>query len=477
MARASLIPSESSQTVSSTRSRYSTGGFELSSKESSGCSSANSQQHQQASGSTPEIVDTLRHQNRLLARRNAMIMSKLKELELENVELSKQINSLKRTTTPPPTKQAFHETLSIIENKTFSSFNELLSCFQKIRSDEGLPVNDQLGILSDVISRPITSTPVEVGRNGMGTFPAFDITSHDPLLNYFKPKEDEEVTTSSNNNKYKDISIIFEDNESIEMASESTDLNIVEPEHNLLKERQLNSEQPEKVVPKLKSPCEIKKDIQEENHEENVNSSKSEKPSSTRKPKKVKSTKLKSQEIQQQQQEEATEKESVVTTTTKATTKVTASKNKSSKSDFQPLIEVKVEAENDGATRRSRRSRKPIDYKPLSMRDKMRRESVAMVDAVGPDVLINYTQKPVSRGSSAGSSSSKRKSQTPEVAERKKRKPLTELTTNKGATTKLGKDSINEQNHYDLSVYDFEPEEKKSTPVYDKINLKNRARG
>ncbi|EGW33308.1 uncharacterized protein SPAPADRAFT_66285 [Spathaspora passalidarum NRRL Y-27907] len=469
MARSSLIP-ERPQVVSS-RSRYSTGGFEFSNNTRSARSPASASQPLTNTESSPEVVETLRHQNRLLAQRNAMIMSKLKELELKNIELSKEINLLKRTTTPPTTdyKQALQEALLLIENKTFTSLDQILQCFKKIRSDEGLPANDQLGILSDVISRPVTSTPVEVGRNS-SVFPAFDITSHhDPLLNYFKPTKEDYEAGTDNTAKNKDISIIFEDNESIEMGSESTDLN--HSEHILPNEKEKQLE-PSKVAI-IKTPIESSSKTTEiEIYESPKEKHEYKTPSQTevtclkgkRKSKKTKTTKEKIQEDSKQQEpkhnEETPNEKKVAKTTRK----------KPPKEDSEPLVEVKQEEEC--STRRSFRVRKPIDYKPLSMRDKMRRESVAMLDAVGPDVLINYTQKPSSRGSSSGSASSKRKSETPEV-ERKKRKPLATVNTN---VHKGGSSKVKDTTDYDLSVYDFEPEDKKETPVYDKINVKNRIR-
>ena len=56
----------------------------------------------------------------------------------------------------------------------------------------------------------------------------------------------------------------------------------------------------------------------------------------------------------------------------------------------EPVVTARASSE-ELPPRRPSRNRKEVSYKPLSMRAKMRRESIKMLDAVGDNVLINYS--------------------------------------------------------------------------------------
>ena len=56
----------------------------------------------------------------------------------------------------------------------------------------------------------------------------------------------------------------------------------------------------------------------------------------------------------------------------------------------EPAVTTRASSE-ELPPRRPSRNIKEVSYKPLSMRAKMRRESIKMLDAVGDNVLINYS--------------------------------------------------------------------------------------
>ena len=121
----------------------------------------------------------------------------------------------------------------------------------------------------------------------------------------------------------------------------------------------------------------------------------------------------------------------------------------------EPAVTTRASSE-ELPPRRPSRNRKEVSYKPLSMRAKMRRESIKMLDAVGDNVLINYSTSSKKR---TNESQQQQEPKDPEEPQNK-RKALSNITNTAKSTNKK-RQSLDPFAQADLSIFDFQ-EDKKS---------------
>ncbi|ODV78059.1 uncharacterized protein CANTADRAFT_23167 [Suhomyces tanzawaensis NRRL Y-17324] len=425
-------------------------------------------------------------QNTLLARTNAMMQRKMNDMETRLVELSNENNKLKKSHTnrSVENKRQLEHKVEMIEGKLFEKFADILQLMKHLRWEEGLTANPQLDVLNE-INRPITSTPIEseptmgspfglIGPSGSmfgqnegipkslhpEEVPDFSKDVTDSQVN--QTFLDEEVTEYAKIDKF---STILEDKEPSE-TSKIADPDPVQAEipkspspqistsdwlakaNELIKENELSKSR------KAKS-SEWNENEKQKHHEQTVTNTQHEIP-----PKKVKhkgkalvvNTEFKG-EIEQQQNLES----------------------KSPIIDLRSSREVSSEIEDikEEPVGRPRRARKKVDYKPVPLRAKMRRESVKLLDAVGENVLINYA---VSKRPTDEEVERKRRNDEEQNDSSTKRKPLSVLkdnvirNSNPESKTVISPNAPileqDKENQMDMSVFDFEEGGPRRRSVY-----------
>ncbi|KHC65631.1 hypothetical protein MGE_01932 [Candida albicans P75010] len=393
-----------------------------------------------------ELIQTYVDQNRILAKRNAIYSAKITELEnklnqsnLENTRLRNMLLSL----------------VTSIESNVMTNVNNILQSIQQSRITNGLPRNAQLDCLGQ-LERPETSTPL----NSTSSTPAFNIeesavreskTNNYVVPQYFKRKSPEEKEES-----LEKFSTILEQSESDDLVTVANTTTTTKNEDRTTWE--LPPASSESKLP-LESTFNEKSSVLQEDSEqtntkimENPSSSSSsgsqinsDEPISTLKSKSktTKETKEKGKKPSSKTTKKST---SLVKTEEKPNTETVAT---------EPEVTTRASSE-ELPPRRPSRNRKEVSYKPLSMRAKMRRESIKMLDAVGDNVLINYSTSSKKR---ANESQQQQEPKDPEEPQNK-RKALSNITNTAKSTNKK-RQSLDPFAQADLSIFDFQ-EDKKS---------------
>lgn len=396
-----------------------------------------------------ELIQTYVDQNRILAKRNAIYSTKITELEnklnqsnLENTRLRNTLLSL----------------VTSIESNVMTNVNNILQLIQQSRITNGLPRNAQLDCLGQ-LERPETSTPL----NSTSSTPAFNIeesavreskTNNYGVPQYFKrksPEEKEELLEK--------FSTILEQLESDDLVTVANTTTTTKNEDRTTWE--LPPVSSESKLP-LESTFNEKSSVLQEDLEQ-TNTKIMENPSSSsssssgsqiNSDEPISTLKLKSKTTKETKEKG---KKPSSKTTKKSTSLVkTEEKSNTETVATEPAVTTRASSE-ELPPRRPSRNRKEVSYKPLSMRAKMRRESIKMLDAVGDNVLINY-----STSSKKRANESQQQQQEPKDPEepQNKRKALSNITNTAKSTNKK-RQSLDPFAQADLSIFDFQ-EDKKS---------------
>lgn len=393
-----------------------------------------------------ELIQTYVDQNRILAKRNAIYSTKITELEnklnqsnLENTRLRNTLLSL----------------VTSIESNVMTNVNNILQLIQQSRITNGLPRNAQLDCLGQ-LERPETSTPL----NSTSSTPAFNIeestvkeskTNNYGVPQYFKrksPEEKEELLEK--------FSTILEQLESDDLVTVANITTTTKNEDRTTWE--LPPASSESKLP-LESTFNEKSSVLQEDLEQ-TNTKIMENPSSSsssgsqiNSDEPISTLKLKSKTTKETKEKG---KKPSSKTTKKSTSLVkTEEKSNTETVATEPAVTTRASSE-ELPPRRPSRNRKEVSYKPLSMRAKMRRESIKMLDAVGDNVLINYSTSSKKR---ANESQQQQEPKDPEEPQNK-RKALSNITNTAKSTNKK-RQSLDPFAQADLSIFDFQ-EDKKS---------------
>lgn len=393
-----------------------------------------------------ELIQTYVDQNRILAKRNAIYSTKITELEnklnqsnLENTRLRNTLLSL----------------VTSIESNVMTNVNNILQLIQQSRITNGLPRNAQLDCLGQ-LERPETSTPL----NSTSSTPAFNIeesavreskTNNYGVPQYFKRKSPEEKEELSEK-----FSTILEQLESDDLVTVANITTTTKNEDRTTWE--LPPASSESKLPLESTFNEKISVLQEDLDQTNTkimenpsSSSSSSSGSQINSDEPISTLKLKSKTTKEKG------KKSSSKTTKKSTSLVkTEEKPNTETVATEPVATARASSE-ELPPRRPSRNRKEVSYKPLSMRAKMRRESIKMLDAVGDNVLINY-----STSSKKRANESQQQQQEPKDPEepQNKRKALSNITNTAKSTNKK-RQSLDPFAQADLSIFDFQ-EDKKS---------------
>lgn len=396
-----------------------------------------------------ELIQTYVDQNRILAKRNAIYSTKITELEnklnqsnLENTRLRNTLLSL----------------VTSIESNVMTNVNNILQLIQQSRITNGLPRNAQLDCLGQ-LERPETSTPL----NSTSSTPAFNIeestvkeskTNNYGVPQYFKrksPEEKEELLEK--------FSTILEQLESDDLVTVANITTTTKNEDRTTWE--LPPASSESKLP-LESTFNEKISVLQEDLEQ-TNTKIMENPSSSsssssgsqiNSDEPISTLKLKSKTIKET--EEKGKKPSSKTTKKSTSLVKTEEKPNTETVATEPVVTARASSE-ELPPRRPSRNRKEVSYKPLSMRAKMRRESIKMLDAVGDNVLINYSTSSKKRANE--SQQQQHEPKDPEEPQNK-RKALSNITNTAKSTNKKHQ-SLDPFAQADLSIFDFQ-EDKKS---------------
>lgn len=393
-----------------------------------------------------ELIQTYVDQNRILAKRNAIYSTKITELEnklnqsnLENTRLRNTLLSL----------------VTSIESNVITNVNNILQLIQQSRITNGLPRNAQLDCLGQ-LERPETSTPL----NSTSSTPAFNIeesavreskTNNYGVPQYFKRKSPEEKEELSEK-----FSTILEQLESDDLVTVANITTTTKNEDRTTWE--LPPVSSESKLP-LESTFNEKSSVLQEDLEQ-TNTKIMENPSSSsssgsqiNSDEPISTLKLKSKTTKETKEKG---KKPSSKTTKKSTSLVkTEEKSNTETVATEPAVTTRASSE-ELPPRRPSRNRKEVSYKPLSMRAKMRRESIKMLDAVGDNVLINYSTSSKKR---ANESQQQQEPKDPEEPQNK-RKALSNITNTAKSTNKK-RQSLDPFAQADLSIFDFQ-EDKKS---------------
>lgn len=393
-----------------------------------------------------ELIQTYVDQNRILAKRNAIYSAKITELEnklnqsnLENTRLRNMLLSL----------------VTSIESNVMTNVNNILQLIQQSRITNGLPRNAQLDCLGQ-LERPETSTPL----NSTSSTPAFNIeesavreskTNNYVVPQYFKRKSPEEKEES-----LEKFSTILEQLESDDLVTVANTTTTTKNEDRTTWE--LPPASSESKLP-LESTFNEKSSVLQEDLEQ-TNTKIMENPSSSsssgsqiNSDEPISTLKLKSKTTKETKEKG---KKPSSKTTKKSTSLVkTEEKSNTETVATEPAVTTRASSE-ELPPRRPSRNRKEVSYKPLSMRAKMRRESIKMLDAVGDNVLINYSTSSKKR---ANESQQQQEPKDPEEPQNK-RKALSNITNTAKSTNKK-RQSLDPFAQADLSIFDFQ-EDKKS---------------
>lgn len=395
-----------------------------------------------------ELIQTYVDQNRILAKRNAIYFTKITELEnklnqsnLENTRLRNTLLSL----------------VTSIESNVITNVNNILQLIQQSRITNGLPRNAQLDCLGQ-LERPETSTPL----NSTSSTPAFNIeestvkeskTNNYGVPQYFKRKSPEEKEES-----LEKFSTILEQLESDDLVTVANTTTTTKNEDRTTWE--LPPASSESKLP-LESTFNEKISVLQEDLEQ-TNTKIMENPSSSsssssgsqiNSDEPISTLKLKSKTTKETKEKG---KKPSSKTTKKSTSLVkTEEKPNTETVATEPAVTTRASSE-ELPPRRPSRNRKEVSYKPLSMRAKMRRESIKMLDAVGDNVLINYSTSSKKR---TNESQQQQEPKDPEEPQNK-RKALSNITNTAKSTNKK-RQSLDPFAQADLSIFDFQ-EDKKS---------------
>lgn len=393
-----------------------------------------------------ELIQTYVDQNRILAKRNAIYSAKITELEnklnqsnLENTRLRNMLLSL----------------VTSIESNVMTNVNNILQLIQQSRITNGLPRNAQLDCLGQ-LERPETSTPL----NSTSSTPAFNIeesavreskTNNYVVPQYFKRKSPEEKEES-----LEKFSTILEQLESDDLVTVANTTTTTKNEDRTTWE--LPPASSESKLP-LESTFNEKSSVLQEDLEQ-TNTKIMENPSSSsssgsqiNSDEPISTLKLKSKTTKETKEKG---KKPSSKTTKKSTSLVkTEEKSNTETVATEPAVTTRASSE-ELPPRRPSRNRKEVSYKPLSMRAKMRRESIKMLDAVGDNVLINYSTSSKKR---TNESQQQQEPKDPEEPQNK-RKALSNITNTAKSTNKK-RQSLDPFAQADLSIFDFQ-EDKKS---------------
>ncbi|KGU15320.1 hypothetical protein MEM_01936 [Candida albicans L26] len=395
-----------------------------------------------------ELIQTYVDQNRILAKRNAIYSTKITELEnklnqsnLENTRLRNTLLSL----------------VTSIESNVMTNVNNILQSIQQSRITNGLPRNAQLDCLGQS-ERPETSTPL----NSTSSTPAFNIeestvkeskTNNYGVPQYFKrksPEEKEELLEK--------FSTILEQSESDDLVTVANITTTTKNEDRTTWE--LPPASSESKLP-LESTFNEKISVLQEDSEqtntkimENPSSSSSSSSGSQINSDEPIST-LKSKSKTTKETKEKGKKPSSKTTKKSTSLVKTEEKPNTETVATEPVVTARASSE-ELPPRRPSRNRKEVSYKPLSMRAKMRRESIKMLDAVGDNVLINYSTSSKKRANE--SQQQQHEPKDPEEPQNK-RKALSNITNTAKSTNKK-RQSLDPFAQADLSIFDFQEDEK-----------------
>ncbi|KGQ96390.1 hypothetical protein MEU_01924 [Candida albicans P37005] len=395
-----------------------------------------------------ELIQTYVDQNRILAKRNAIYSTKITELEnklnqsnLENTRLRNTLLSL----------------VTSIESNVMTNVNNILQSIQQSRITNGLPRNAQLDCLGQS-ERPETSTPL----NSTSSTPAFNIeesavreskTNNYGVPQYFKrksPEEKEELLEK--------FSTILEQSESDDLVTVANITTTTKNEDRTTWE--LPPASSESKLP-LESTFNEKISVLQEDSEqtntkimENPSSSSSSSSGSQINSDEPIST-LKSKSKTTKETKEKGKKPSSKTTKKSTSLVKTEEKPNTETVATEPVVTARASSE-ELPPRRPSRNRKEVSYKPLSMRAKMRRESIKMLDAVGDNVLINYSTSSKKRANE--SQQQQHEPKDPEEPQNK-RKALSNITNTAKSTNKKHQ-SLDPFAQADLSIFDFQEDEK-----------------
>ncbi|KAK6465084.1 hypothetical protein DFJ63DRAFT_332519 [Scheffersomyces coipomensis] len=357
-------------------------------------------------------------QNNSLAKSNAVLTSKISDLEMKVGELINENMSLRKTKTLHDTasKQQLDETIGQVEKELTHKFDEIFQIFKKFRESEGLPINSQLEATTD---KPIIeSTPQPF------SFP----------------------TTTS----------IFDSFDSETINKKTTDPIIVpDPQPQTI----IDSE-PEVIKPISKQNIDIPNPAIT-NRSNSVTERRKRQTISVFEDREQSADDLnKAKQIIDQIIRRSQEAETVPVVTKQVSPEV-ANHKEADTDDFvtSKSAESTPETANElERPRRPLRNRGEVNYKPLSLRGKMRRESTHLVDAVDENAYINYTIPTVKIESN---NEKKRRTLGPNEISNK-RKPLGNKTNTYNNNTQSEKEPTPDAKPSStfstdqLSVFDFE---------------------
>lgn len=345
------------------------------------------------------LIQTLREQNRILAQRNAIYSAKITELENKLDDSNSQINKLKDTV---------NSLINSMELKINNDFQDSLRFIQNLRLEHRLEFQDSLfGNRVSVSSGNSRRSTSSGGAMLSSLRFSIESTKSFELPQYFKRKDQDDDDDSGKNDQKSNNGDV------------STILELLELSH--------NEEEQNKVVEEVSHKNPIvnyssslftetsKEDDKQEKSKRSQRKATFSQPPSLPPPSQLSSL------------EDIQSIESLVKS---------------------PTPELKQEPV-DSPPRRPTRARKEVSYKPLSLNAKMRRESVKMLDAVGENVLINYSVK-----------KSNQKDTNDNESKSTKRKPLKNITNSNNASKKRKSlattPTPNLSSNSDLSVFDFD---------------------
>ncbi|CAI5756661.1 unnamed protein product [Candida verbasci] len=446
-------------------------------------------------------LTTYKEQNRILAKRILNYCTKIAELESKNQELVNENRMLKLRKVKD---KCDGQLIGIIENE----FNNMISKLKNMNNgnneemkDDNTKLNDNRGHISTIMEQEDSDNhlkngdlPLTIENSNLNRKSNTNTTDHDQTMSTGNidemnatstPSKHSDKSENENTTTSKPIQF-FEENDqptnnvnfgSKPQALSSPRLNHVE-KHLLLgnKEKsvsvepapqsQLLSNPYSNIISKSKSKKTSRRstidNTTQEREPKDVNKSQKEFRFIFEEPQPAKSEeiKLKPKPIKPKETKALKSK-------TKNTEQVESKPKPTPLAVFQDY-ESSVSAspslsDENNIGRRSTRIKKEVSYKQPSMRAKMRRESVKMLDAVGENVFLNYTND----------QNKKRKDISPiKPTSSSKRKPLGNITTNtnsKNQKRQTLEPFIDNKKNNDMSIFDFQPETNKD-------NTRNRNR-
>lgn len=311
------------------------------------------------------------NQNRALAMQNSTMAAKITEMELRIAEFAKErVLTKERAALNSNYKAQLDETVLRIESTIVDKVDGIFQYLKDLRSREGLPANPQLELLSD---RPVTSTPLNFAQgSGFSPFGLKLLESHEFQEGVAFPTKGFEPSRSTS--PFVTGKQTFERSgspSSSELGNETIDyldeLSAVGKPHDLstLQETiNLHNEDDEKSDPEVQ----VKKPAKEP----------------PQKPLKGRLQKSKGKKVAENQI---------------SVLKEASAPNMAAKKQLPALDTARKAASSspDSEPRRPTRDRKPVTY-TVSLRDKMRRQSAKMVDAVHIDEEpCKIKQEPIAR--------------------------------------------------------------------------------